>query len=91
MEEFQVALDWGSRPFISVLIGVGVGILILLVGRWLARLIARYATRSMERAQVDEMVIRFSRTLIYFGLMAAVVIAALNVAGIHTTSLTALL
>ena len=91
MEEFQVALDWGSRPFISVLIGIGVGILILFVGRWLARVITRYASRSMERAQVDDMVIRFSRTLIYVGLMAAVVIAALNVAGIHTTSLTALL
>lgn len=91
MEEFQIALDWGNRPFISVLIGIGVGILILFVGRWLARVITRYTSRSMERAHVDDMVIRFSRTLIYVGLMAAVVIAALNVAGIHTTSLTALL
>jgi small conductance mechanosensitive channel len=91
MENFQLALDWGNRPIVSVALGSLVGILILLVGRWLAKVIARYATRSMERAQVDDMVIRFAQTLIYFGLMVAVVIAALNAVGIHTTSLTALL
>ena len=91
MENFELALDWANRPFVSVIIGILLGILILVVGRWLARVITRYASRSMERAHVDNMVIRFSRTLIYVGLMVAVVIAALNAAGIHTTSLTALL
>jgi small conductance mechanosensitive channel len=91
VENFQLALDWGNRPIVSVAFGILVGILILIVGRWLAKVIARYATRSMQRAQVDDMVIRFARTLIYFGLMVAVVIAALNAVGIHTTSLTALL
>jgi len=37
------------------------------------------------------MVIRFAETLVFFALMAAVVVAALNQAGVHTTSLTALL
>ncbi|MGD9375896.1 MAG: hypothetical protein PVJ23_08945 [Anaerolineae bacterium] len=55
MENFQLALDWGNRPIVSVALGILVGILILLVGRWLAKVIARYATRSMERAQVDDM------------------------------------
>jgi small conductance mechanosensitive channel len=91
MEDFQLALDWGDRSIISVLVGILVAILILVVGRWLAKVISRYATRSMERAHMDNMVIRFLRTLIYIGAMVAVVIAALNAAGIHTTSLTALL
>jgi small conductance mechanosensitive channel len=91
MENFELALDWANRDFVSVLIGILVGILILFVGRWLSRVITRYASRSMERANVDNMVIRFTKTLIYVGLMVAVVIAALNAAGIHTTSLTALL
>ena len=84
-------LDWAERPFIGVLLGVLLGILIMLVGRWLARLITRYASRSMERAHVDSTVVRFARTLIYTGLMVAVIIAALDAAGLHTTSLTALL
>ncbi len=91
MENFEIALDWANRPVVSVIFGILLGILILLIGRWLARLVTRYASRSMERAHVDNMVIRFSQTLIYVGLMVAVVIAALNAAGIHTTSLTALL
>jgi small conductance mechanosensitive channel len=91
MENFELALDWANRPIVSVILGILVGILILFVGRWLARVITRYASRSMERAHMDDMVVRFLRTLIYVGLMVAVIIAALNAAGIHTTSLTALL
>ena len=91
MESFELSLDWGSRDLLSVLLGIVLGILILFIGRWLSRVITRYASRSMERAHVDGMVIRFAKTLISVGLMVAVVIAALNAAGIHTTSLTALL
>lgn len=91
MDNLQLALDWANRPIFSVILGILLGILTLVIGRWLAKVITRYASRSMERAHVDNMVIRFARTLIYVGLMVAVVIAALNAAGIHTTSLTALL
>ena len=91
MENFELSLDWANRDFVSVLLGILLGILILFIGRWLSKAITRYASRSMQRAHVDDMVIRFAKTLIYVGLMLAVVIAALNAAGIHTTSLTALL
>jgi small conductance mechanosensitive channel len=91
MEDFQLVIDWANRPLFSVILGILVAILTLVIGRWLAKVITRYASRSMERAQVDSMVVRFLQTLIYIGLMVAVVIAALNAAGIHTTSLTALL
>jgi small conductance mechanosensitive channel len=91
MENFELAVDWSNQSLLSVILGIGVGILTLIIGRWLARVVARYASRSMERAHVDNMVVRFARTLIYAALMVAVIIAALNAAGIHTTSLTALL
>ena len=91
MPNIELALDWANRPFVGVLLGILLGVVILFVGRWVARLITRYATHSMERAQMDNMVVRFLRTLIYAGLMAAVIIAALEAAGVHTTSLTALL
>lgn len=91
MDKLQLALDWANRSPLSILFGIVAAILIILVGRWLAGLITRYAARSMERAKVDILVIRFTRTLIYTGLMVAVIIAALNAAGIQTASLTALL
>ena len=86
MPNLELVLDWAERPFIGVLLGVLLGILIMLVGRWLARLISRYMSRSMERAHVDSTVVRFTRTLIYTGLMVAVIIAALDAAGLHTTA-----
>lgn len=91
MEDFQLTLDWASRDIASVIIGILAGIVIFLVGRWLATVISRLAARSMKRAEVDPLVIQFAKVLIYTALLVAAVIAALNEAGIHTTSLTALL
>ena len=91
LPNIELALDWANRPFVGVLLGILLGVVILFIGRWFAKLITRYATHSMERARLDSVVVRFLRTLIYLGLMAAVVIAALDAAGLHTTSLTALL
>ena len=75
----------------SIVLGFLSGILVFLIGRWFARLMTRYTTRYMERAKLDPMVIRFMATLVSVGIMVAVIIAALSQAGIHTTSLTALL
>lgn len=91
MEDFQLTLDWADRDILSILFGIVIGILIFFVGRWVARLVSRLAARSMERAEVDPLVIRFAKVLIYTALLVAAVIAALDAAGIHTTSLTALL
>jgi small conductance mechanosensitive channel len=80
-----------NRDLVSILMGFVSAVIILLVGRWLAHLLSLYASRSMERVKMDSMVIRFLKNLVYTVVMVAVVIAALNSVGIHTTSLTALL
>lgn len=91
MEDFQLTLDWANRDVGSVVIGIFLCILIFFIGRWLARVLSRVAARSMERAEVDPLVIQFAKVLIYMALLVAAVIAALDAAGIHTTSFTALL
>ncbi len=91
MEDFQLTLDWANRDISSVVIGIVLGIIIFIVGRWLAKVLSRVAARSMERADVDPLVVQFAKVLIYTGLLVAAVIAGLDAAGIHTTSLTALL
>lgn len=91
MNTFPLTIDWDQRDLLAIGFGFGTAILTFLIGRWVVRMLTRFATRSMERAHVDPMVIRFAQTLIFFGAMAAVIIAALNQAGIHTTGLTALL
>ena len=91
MEDFQLSFNWADRDFGAIITGIVIGILIFIIGRWLAKLITRLVERSLKRADVDETVVRFSGILVYAGLLVAVLIAALNAAGIHTTSLTALL
>ncbi|MGW8318629.1 MAG: mechanosensitive ion channel family protein [Candidatus Promineifilaceae bacterium] len=91
MDGLQVTLDWANRNLESIVLGIISAIAIFIVGRWLAKLVARLAERWMRRAEVDDMVIRFAKVLIYTGLLVAVIIAALSAAGIQTTSLTALL
>ena len=46
MEKLQVALDWANRSPLLILIGIVAAILIIIVGRWVAGLITRYASRS---------------------------------------------
>ncbi len=91
MDILPFTIDWNQRDVLTIFIGFASAILTLLIGRWLVRLLTRLATRSMERANIDPMVVRFAETLIFVGAIAAVLIAALNQAGIHTTGLTALL
>jgi small conductance mechanosensitive channel len=91
MEDFQLTLDWVDRDIVSVLFGILLGVVIFIIGRWVARLVSRFAARAMERREVDPLVIQFAKVLIYTGLLVAVLISALDAAGIHTTSLTALL
>jgi len=91
MENFYLVVDWANRDLVTIFSGFAAGILTFLLGRWLAHVLTRYAVRSMERAHLEPMVIRFAQTLIFFGLMAAVIVAALSQAGVYTTSLTALL
>jgi small conductance mechanosensitive channel len=91
MEGLRVTLDWVNRDWLSIIWGILSAILILFIGRWLVKNVVRYASRSMERAKLDPLVNRFMQTLLFWGMMGAVVIAALSQAGVKTTSLTALL
>ncbi len=64
---------------------------ILVAGWFGVRLIVRLARKWMTRAKVDELLVRFSTSILYWTLMLVVAIAALARLGIDTTSLIALL
>jgi small conductance mechanosensitive channel len=66
-------------------------IVIFYTGKWLIRWIRRLVVRGMKRTDVDPMIISFTSSMIYIGLMAFVVIAALGQLGIQTTSFIAIL
>lgn len=66
-------------------------LLILIIGRWAAKLTRKVIENIMLRAKVQTTLISFVASLSYVGLMAFVVIAALGQLGIQTASFIAVL
>jgi small conductance mechanosensitive channel len=62
---------------------------ILLLGAWVARFLSRLSRRVMERRGVDPTLVAFAGSLLYYALLAFVVLAALGQVGIQTTSFVA--
>lgn len=84
---FQVAKDWLIANGMSILFAIGV----LIIGRWLAMWLASLSRKAMTKGGVDVTLSSFLGKLIYYGLMAAVVIAAADQVGIKTTSFLAIM
>jgi len=66
-------------------------VVILIVGRWVAKGLRRLTVRALIKGKVDETLVSFLGHLTYFTLLAFVIIAALNQLGIQTTSFIAIL
>ena len=66
-------------------------IVILIVGRWIAKGISKLIGRIMEKGKVDHTIQRFTVNMAYIALMVFVVLAALSQLGIQTTSFIAVL
>lgn len=66
-------------------------ILIVIVGRWLAGFIRRYARKVLTRMAIDEVLRGFAGNLIYYTVLVITAVAALNTLGVATTSLVAII
>ena len=75
--------DLGTRLIITLVI--------FFVGRWLANMVTKIAKQAMAKGDVDDTLEHFLGNLLYYVLMAAVLIATINQLGVETTSLLALL
>lgn len=70
--------------------GIAIAIVILFIGRWLAMWFSAITRRAMTKGNMDETLARFLSKLVYYALLAAVVIAAADQMGIKTTSFVAI-
>jgi small conductance mechanosensitive channel len=61
-------------------------IIILVVGRWVAKLISKLVARGMTKAKVDATLSNFAQDLCYAAMLVFVVIAALDKLGMNTSS-----
>ncbi|CCO24756.1 mechanosensitive ion channel family protein [Maridesulfovibrio hydrothermalis] len=68
-----------------------VAILVLYAGRFVSRQLSNVVGRLMAKSKVDEILTSFIKAIIYYTVLAAVVVAALGQAGINVTSFLAVL
>jgi len=86
-ELVQTAISLVSTWGISVLGAIA----LLVVGRWVAGMTRKAARRSLEHGKIDKSLVPFVSSLAYYGVLAVVVIAVLNLFGVETTSLVAVI
>jgi len=93
MEGFNPQVLFDTAMYYVTTYGVKliVALILFIVGRMLARYLADLTRKIMLKAKVDETLGTFLRNIIYYALLAAVVIAALGQAGINVTSFLAVL
>lgn len=78
-----VAINYGLKIILALLI--------LLIGRWVIKLIVRSLRKLFKKKNVEPTLSSFGLNLLYGLLMAFVIIAALGQVGIQTTSFVAIL
>jgi small conductance mechanosensitive channel len=66
-------------------------LLILVIGRWVAKLLSALAARALTRAKLDATLVPFIENLAYTAMLIFVVIAALAAVGVQTASVIAVL
>ena len=66
-------------------------IVILILGRWVAKMLRKLVQRLMNKAKVDPTLVTFVGNLTYVALMTFVILAALAQLGVQTTSFVAVL
>jgi small conductance mechanosensitive channel len=64
-------------------------IAVLVIGRWVAGFVRKTVIRGLERANTDASLVPFLSSMVYYLALAVVIIAVLNLFGIETTSLVA--
>ncbi|MBN1956584.1 MAG: mechanosensitive ion channel [Desulfuromonadales bacterium] len=66
-------------------------ILIFIVGRIAAGMIANLTAKMLTKSKVDETLVKFGKNMVYIALMIFVILAALGKLGIETTSFAAII
>jgi len=87
--EDMVTKIWGLLTLYGL--KVIAAIIVLIVGRWIAKGLANVADRMMSKRDIDSTIVSFVKSLTYIGLLVFVVLAALGQLGIQTTSFIAVI
>jgi small conductance mechanosensitive channel len=83
----DLAISYASEYGLKIV----AAILIFVIGKWAVNKITQLLRKLMEKAKIDNTLVEFSESVIYFTLLLVVIMAALNAIGVNTTSFIAVL
>jgi small conductance mechanosensitive channel len=93
MDDFFANLkSWLEIPWVNdYIIPVILAIVVLIIGRWVAKIITSVIKRLLTKRNAEGTIVSFVSNLSYIALMTFVVLAALSKLGIQTTSFIAII
>ncbi|MDD5438676.1 MAG: mechanosensitive ion channel [Candidatus Omnitrophica bacterium] len=71
-------------------INIFAAILIFFIGKWVARIAARFVETALNKSKLDKTLAAFTKNIVYYLIIIFVVIAALGKLGVQTSSFVAL-
>ena len=87
--QFDPNVDYMNLYIIPWAINLVSALAVFVIGRWIAKLVVKALTKILQRAKVDETLIKFLGNVLYVALFVVVIIAALDRLGVNTTSMLA--
>jgi len=76
---------------VPIALNIVAAVIIYVIGKWAAGLVAKLTGQLMTRARVDEALMGFTKDLVYFAILVFTAIAAIGRLGVETTSIIAVL
>jgi small conductance mechanosensitive channel len=83
---YEMMTEYLAENGVELLLSILKAAAIFFIGRFVANLIANLAHKALSKARVDPTLNKFVKNLLYTGLLAFVIISALNALGVDTAS-----
>jgi small conductance mechanosensitive channel len=91
MEEFLANIGLTTQDLTGWVANIIFALVIFVIGRWVAKWLARMSAKAMEKGGVDQTLTRFLGSIIYMTLLIMVALAAVSKLGVETASFFAIL
>ena len=87
----QINWDQVSEYVFKYAITFLTAVLIFVIGKWAAHIVAKMSEQAMTKARVNATLASFGKNIVYYGILIFVLLAALNQLGIQTNSFVAII
>jgi small conductance mechanosensitive channel len=89
--EVQQLIDKGYELTTTFGVKIVAALAVFIIGRWIVKYLGNLTSRVMENRDVDATLTKFVASLTYVALLTFVILAALGMLGVQTTSFIAII